>query len=307
MKTKQRNNKSRGIEAIKSRYGYFFVAPWLFGVVVFLVAPLFASLYYSFSNVSMTAEGLTPIFAGLKWYKYALLEDPDYIDLVVTSISQLFTSLPIILAVSLLLALVLNQEFRGRMFARAVFFLPVIISSGVVMTVLSEFTMTEGLTDSLGGSSGASSVMQAIDFEEILSGLQLPGIVNTLMTGYLSDLFNLLWSCGVQILLFVAGLQTIPAQLYEVSKVEGASSWEEFWYITVPMLGNTILLVGFYTMIELFVENCALVKKAAGYFREQVYDRSSAMLWLFFVVVGLVMAIVFLFYKKFCLNKWSDE
>ena len=296
----------KGIESLKSRYGYLFIAPWLFGAVVFLLGPLLSSIYYSFSDVSITAEGLTPTFVGLKWYKYALLEDPTFIDLAVSSLSELFTSLPIILAISLLLALVLNQKFHGRMLARAVFFLPVIISSGVVMNVLSSFTMTEGLTGSFSGETAAVSYMQVIDFEEILTMLQLPSALNSLMANYLSDLFNLLWSCGVQILLFVAGLQTIPAQLYEVSKVEGASKWEEFWYITIPMLGNTILLVGFYTMIELFVEKSALVTKATGYIREQVYDRSSAMLWLFFSAVGVVMTIVFLLYKRFCLRKWSD-
>lgn len=303
---KQRKKKVKGIESLKSRYGYLFIAPWLFGAVVFLLGPLLSSIYYSFSDVSITAEGLTPTFVGLKWYKYALLEDPTFIDLAVSSLSELFTSLPIILAISLLLALVLNQKFHGRMLARAVFFLPVIISSGVVMNVLSSFTMTEGLTGSFSGETAAVSYMQVIDFEEILTMLQLPSALNSLMANYLSDLFNLLWSCGVQILLFVAGLQTIPAQLYEVSKVEGASKWEEFWYITIPMLGNTILLVGFYTMIELFVEKSALVTKATGYIREQVYDRSSAMLWLFFSAVGVVMTIVFLLYKRFCLRKWSD-
>ena len=303
---KQRKKKVKGIESLKSRYGYLFIAPWLFGAVVFLLGPLLSSIYYSFSDVSITAEGLTPTFVGLKWYKYALLEDPTFIDLAVSSLSELFTSLPIILAISLLLALVLNQKFHGRMLARAVFFLPVIISSGVVMNVLSSFTMTEGLTGSFSGETAAVSYMQVIDFEEILTMLQLPSALNSLMANYLSDLFNLLWSCGVQILLFVAGLQTIPAQLYEVSKVEGASKWEEFWYITIPMLGNTILLVGFYTMIELFVEKSALVTKASGYIREQVYDRSSAMLWLFFSAVGVVMTIVFLLYKRFCLRKWSD-
>ena len=303
---KQRKKKVKGIESLKSRYGYLFIAPWLFGAVVFLLGPLLSSIYYSFSDVSITAEGLTPTFVGLKWYKYALLEDPTFIDLAVSSLSELFTSLPIILAISLLLALVLNQKFHGRMLARAVFFLPVIISSGVVMNVLSSFTMTEGLTGSFSGETAAVSYMQVIDFEEILTMLQLPSALNSLMANYLSDLFNLLWSCGVQILLFVAGLQTIPAQLYEVSKVEGGSKWEEFWYITIPMLGNTILLVGFYTMIELFVEKSALVTKASGYIREQVYDRSSAMLWLFFSAVGVVMTIVFLLYKRFCLRKWSD-
>lgn len=304
--TGTKRKKAVGLDTKKSRIGYYFLLPWIFGVLVFVVGPMFSSIYYSFSNVSITANGITPSFAGLKWYKYALIEDPDFIDIAVSSLSSFITALPIILSVSLLLALILNQPFKGRMFARSVFFLPVIISSGVIMEVLSGFTMSDELSNAVSGANTqVASYMQVIDFNEILVKLNLPDSINGLMVNYLSDLFNLIWSCGIQILLFIAGLQTIPTQLYEVSKVEGATSWEEFWFITVPMLRQTILLVGFYTMIELFVEKSELVIKAIGYLKEQVYDRSSAMLWLYFIAVGLVMCIVVLIYKKCCLDKWE--
>ena len=300
------NRRTKSLEKVKNRAGYYFTLPWVFGVLVFVVGPLFSSMYFSFSNTSITASGITPDFAGLKWYKYILLEDPDFIDVALSSLSSFITSLPIILSISLILAIILNQNFKGRMFARSIFFLPVIISSGVIMEVLSGFTMSEELTNSIGGSNmQVASYMEVIDFREILVKLNLPDSINTLMSEYLSDLFNLIWSCGIQILLFIAGLQTIPVQLYEVSKVEGASSWEEFWYITIPMLRQTILLVGFYTMIELFVEKSELVTWATGYLGDQVYDKSSAMLWLYFVAVGIVMAIVVFLYKKLCLDRWE--
>lgn len=299
--------KKRGIESIKQRYGYLFVAPWLFGIAVFVLKPLFLSFYYSFTDTKVVAGGISTSFSGLKWIKYLMVSDPDFIDDMVVSLSKMLTSLPIIVSLSMILAIVLNQKFKGRMIARSVFFLPVIISAGPVMTVLSSFTMNQELSNSFGASDIAATAtyMEVIDFQEILLSLNLPQSVNSFMSGYLSDTFNLIWSCGIQILLFVAGLQTIPAQLYEVSKVEGATKWEEFWYITIPMMGRTILLVSFYTMVDLFVENSVLVDKAIELMRKQVYDRCSATLWLYFIFVSAVMSIILLLYKRICLNRWE--
>lgn len=125
------------------------------------------------------------------------------------------------------------------------------------------------------------------------------------MSGYLENCINLIWNCGVPILLFVAGLQTIPEQLYEVGKVEGISVWEEFWYITVPMMGRIILLVLFYTMVELFIEKSNLIDWAVLRIRQQDYSMSSAMLWPYFLIVGAVIGAVIFLYSKLCLKKWE--
>lgn len=298
---------SRGIEAIKSKYGYLFVAPWLFGIAVFVLKPLCMSIYYSFTNVKVVEGGIATEFAGLKWIRYLLIEDADFIDQAVASLTDLITSLPIILSLSMILAIVLNQKFKGRLLARSVFFLPVIIASGPVMHVLAEFTMQEGLSSSFGAADApAATYMEVINFQDILIRLELPTAFNSFISGYLSDIFNLIWSCGVQILLFVAGLQTIPTQLYEVCRVEGASVWEEFWYITVPMLGRTILLVAFYTMVELFVENNAVVSRATTLIRKQVYDQCSAMLWMYFLLVGAAMGLLLFIYHRLCLKRWES-
>lgn len=298
---------SGGIESIKQKYGYLFVAPWLFGMLVFVLRPLVMSFYYSFANVKIVAGGTSAEFAGLKWIKTLLLKDADFIDQVAASLVSMLTSLPIILSLSMILAIVLNQKFKGRLLARSIFFLPVIINSGPVMSVLAANSMQSGLSSSFGaGETAAAEYMQVIDFQSILTQLNLPDNINSLMSGYLSDTFNLIWSCGVQILLFVAGLQTIPEQLYEVSKVEGASKWEEFWYITIPMMGRSILLVSFYTMVELFIEKGTVVKSAIGLMRKQVYDQCSAMLWLYFVLVGIVMGLLFFIYNRLCLKRWES-
>lgn len=147
--------------------------------------------------------------------------------------------------------------------------------------------------------------MNVIDFSALLERLELPDQISSLMQTYLSNTFNLIWSCGIPILLFVAGLQTIPAQLYEVGRVEGITAWEEFWYITVPMMGRIILLVIFYTMVDLFITNSPLVNDVITVIGRQDYSKSSAMIWPYFLIVGFVIGLVVIIYNRLCLKKWE--
>ena len=182
-----------------------------------------------------------------------------------------------------------------------------IIASGVIMYVLQSEYLSVPLFNMASGSEYEYGGM--IDFNEILSDLELPTQVLKLFSQYLSNVFGLIWSCGVQIILFISGLQSIPEQLYEVSKIEGATKWEEFWYLTIPMLKDVLLLVIVYTMIILFtaVDNPVIAQAYSIMRDSQVYDQSSAMLWAYFVLVGIVMGIVLWAYNRFCLKKWGGE
>jgi len=199
-----KQTKGKGIEAVKRRYGIMFVAPWVVGIILFVIIPIFTTFIYSISNVSIGPAGPEAKIIGFKHYYKLLFENATFVDQLVAAITDIFTSLPIIIALSLILAIILNQEFRGRMIMRGIFFLPVIISSGVVMSVLNGGSVTDM------GSSLSSDVTtvysEALDFTAILARLNLPTEVNELMQDYLSNTFNLIWSCGVQTLLFIAGL-----------------------------------------------------------------------------------------------------
>ncbi len=301
----KRFQRKTGIERLKARYGCQFVAHWVVGLVLFFIIPIVNSLRYSFSEMSVTGEGIHMAFAGIRHYRDMLVSNGSYINNLVAALADMFTSLPIIMALSLILAVVLNQKFRGRLAARAIFFLPVIIASGVVINILKSgyihaplFNVTSGAEYEYGG---------LIDFNEILSNLQLPQQVTALFSKYLSNVFDLIWSCGIQLVLFLSGLQSIPAQLYEVSKIEGATKWEDFWYLTVPMLKDVILLVLVYTMIELFtaIDNPVIAQAYSIMKNDQIYDSSSAMLWGYFLVVGAVMGLVLLIYNRCCLRRWE--
>ena len=116
----------------------------------------------------------------------------------------------------------------------------------------------------------------------------------------------LVWQSGIQIILFIAGLQSIPDLLYEVARVEGATKWEEFWFITLPMLGRTMFLVIVFTIVENITKsNNEIISHGYNFFNNMDYGRGSASLWFYFLVVGIIVAIVLFVYNKVFLKRWS--
>lgn len=299
------NNKKKykSIEQLKSRYGLMFVSPWIIGFIIFFAYPLIQSIWFSFSRVTLSVDGVQTRFVGIENYRYLLVEHPEYPDWLTSSFTTILYSLPIILLVSLVLALLLNQKFRGRIFFRALYFVPVIIASGVVVEIMfnttSDDLVTAGVNSSLTGS--------MFSIQDVTSWLDMPDSIATYVKLIINNIFDLLWSCGIQIVLFIAGLQSIPSTLYEASKVEGATKWEEFWFITFPMLGSVLLLVTVYTMVDLFTatRNNQLIDKAYRMMATGVYDETSAMLWIYFVVIGVFLGAVLFLYNRFLLRRWQ--
>jgi len=225
--------KYRSIEQLKSRYGYGFTAIWVIGFILFFAFPVIQSIYYSFADVAISAtDGVVVSFVGLKNFNYLFNEHPEYTKWLTADMSSILYSLPIILLVSLVLAILLNQKFKGRIIFRAVYFIPVIIASGAVLKLMFQ-TTSEELT-SAGVSTAITGSMFSI--EDIVGWLNIPDKIAQILKNIINNIFDLLWSCGIQTVLFIAGLQSIPATLYEASKVEGATKWEEFWFITFPSL-----------------------------------------------------------------------
>lgn len=301
MKLKRR--KSHGIEELKSRYGLMFILPWIIGLIMFFFVPIVQSLIYSFSDVAVGSNGVQTTWVGLEHYITLLKSDPDYTSLLTQSLGELAYSLPIILVLSLILAMILNQEFRGRLFFRALYFLPVIIASGYVMNLIF-MTTDESLTE-MGASAGMSSGL--ITVEDLTGALNFSDELAEVISNAINNIFNLIWSCGIQIVLFLSGLQSIPATLYEASRVEGATKWEEFWFITFPMLSRITLLVGIFTMVELFInERNPLIEDIYLKIRATQYDVPSAMIWFYFIIVAAVMGLIIFLFNKFILKRYES-
>lgn len=299
--------KKAGLEAKQQRAGYWFVLPFVLGSLFFFLVPLIQTLVYSFCEVNVTSDGIVCEFVGLKNYIYILTEDPYYLNFFPATFGQLAYSLPVIVSLSLILALLLNQKFYGRTAMRAIFFLPLIMSSaGILMAVRSS---------SFVGSVSASASMEQqglelIDFTGILASLNIPTQINSVISFILNNVINLIWNCSVQTILFLAGLQNISSSAYEAAKIEGANAWVSFWKITVPMLGNIISLVIVYTMICSFIGGAdgsmnLIVYFSNTYSNRQMYDISSASLWFYFIFIIGIIGGVLLLYRKFLLKKWE--
>lgn len=300
----QKSKKHKGIESLKSTYGRLFVLHWEIGLVLFFVMPLFQSFYYAFCDVSFSGGEYHFQYAALKNFDYAWNQNADFSNNVSLSITSIIGSLPVIVIISLILALLLNQNFKGRLFFRGLYFLPVIIASGVVIELL--FKTTTADVSSSGVSDSFAANMLQVD--DIMAWLSLPTEIGEYFGGLLNDIFNLVWNCGIQIVLFISGMQSIPDSLYEVSKVEGATKWEEFWFITLPMLARTLLLVIVFTIVELVTAKDNVVMSQAYTLMRGAassYGRASAMLWIYFIIVGLFMAIVMGLFTQLCLKRWD--
>ena len=294
--------KIRGVEKLKSRYGTYFVLPWCIGFILFFLLPLVQSFMYSFSDTTLISGGIELDFIGIKNFKSAIFEDPNYMDNLISGITSFFYTCPFILVISFVLAIILNQEFIGKTLFRGMYFIPVIIAGGVVM----ELMFNVGAGDITNTQMSTDLMDEMINVSTLISFFGLPSSISGVINDIMSNIMQMVWSSGVQIVLFIAGMQSVPDLLYEVAKVEGATKWETFWFVTFPMLSHVTVLVLVFTMVEHFtVKTDAVLTQAYNLMQTQVYGESSAMLWLYFIVVGIVMAIVLFGFYKLCVKRWE--
>ncbi|MDW8227684.1 MAG: sugar ABC transporter permease [Anaerolineales bacterium] len=264
--------------------GYGFVSIWIIGFIIFTLTPLIETFRYSLNKVIVSATGIELTFVGWQNYTHALFTDPTFIELLIEYVIETLVSVPIILIFSMIIALFLNLKLPGKGLFRTIFFLPVVITSGPVIRELV--------------SQGATSVPQIASSPAVLAFLeQLPRSLRTPTEYLLTSFILILWFSGVQILIYLAALQKIDRSIYEAAAIDGASSWEAFWKITLPSLSTTNVVVAIYTIITLshFAEN-----KIVRYIYAQTYDikggigYASAMSFLYFAALVLILLIVYL-------------
>ena len=286
----------------KQMYGRMFILPWEIGFVLFFLQPLVQSLVFVFSKVSVNFdEGVFETqWNGLGNIRYFLYEDTVYMDDLVESLTSFVYTIPLIVALSLIVGVLLNQKFKGRIVFRSIFFLPVIIATGVVMTYLQgDATANEMRSGSAAGN--------GIDISNILMSMNLSESISNTLLGFVNQIFDLFWDCGVQVVLFISGLQSIPEQLYEVCRVEGANKWEEFWYVTFPMLSGTTLLVIVFTAIEIFTDaGNAVMTYGFNLMKQNMWWQGPTSLWIYFALVGTILALAVLLIQKKLFAKWAN-
>lgn len=269
--------------------GLAFFSPWLVGFLLLTLFPLVYSLVISFSEVRIKVSGTELSFVGLSHYRYALLQDASFPTKLMESIFLIATGLPIVLVFSLIISLLLNQEFPGRSFYRLVFFLPVIIMSGPVLTQL----VNETDAMKLRLDSGILS-----QYLRMISPGRGQGRLFIL---FMDNLVRTLWFSGIQILVFLAVLQKIDRSMYEAAAIDGATGWEMFWRITLPYLRSTIIINAIYTIVEMgAVSSDPTNVKIMSHLLEvnRPFSYSAAMSWIYALAQLLLMGLATLLLFK---------
>ncbi len=292
------NGKTLTLKGRKARTGLLFVAPLIFGFIFLFAVPLFNSFMFSVGKIQLSPEGYSFKFLGFDNYKYIFFEHTTFIRSFLTTIKDVVLDTPLILVFSFFIAVLLNQKFKGRMWVRALFFLPVIISSGVVMRLDNQAYVESHIFHS-GSETGTvmSNMMGGIGLSDYLIKLGISeGLVDYLNTAS-EGIYSIINASGVQILILLSALQTIPESLYEASSIEGATAWENFWKITFPMLSPFILVTCVYTIIDSFLmvgsDTYNMTRLIESTVNEKLdFAVASAMSWIYFVAVGLILALI---------------
>lgn len=269
--------------------GMLFTLPWLIGFIFLFAVPLAQSFQFSLHELKLGESGLELEYLGWDNYKNAFYVHATFNRILTESVIGMAVNVPLIIFFSLFIATVLNQRFRGRSIARMIFFLPVIVSTGVISSLGWADYMSQAIGQTL--AEGGFSSLGSFELKGILYDMGMNrGLVN-----YLADavdrIYDIISSSGVQILIFLAGLQSIPLSLYEASRIEGATGYENFWKITFPMMAPLILTNVIYTIIDSFLNSrmASLLKETS--FKLFDFGLSAAMSWIYFGVIVLLLGL----------------
>ena len=283
-------------ESKKSLAGFLFVSIWVIGFIFFFLLPFLQSVRYSFSDIVLNPNGgYTLNFIGWKNYIKAFTTDAEFLPAVFSSLGAMLYQVPIIVLFSLFVAIILNQKFVGRTFVRGIFFIPIIVANGVILSIMNGDVLSQTIMQ---GSSSSTLFQSEFLYELMFKSGMSQEYVNGL-TGVVDSLFALIWKSGIQIIIFLAGLQTIADSMYEAAKIEGATGWETFWKITFPMISPMIILNLIFTIIDSFTDYNNVVMK---YINEQQIGMrlaySSTLGWIYFLMVAVIIVMVYLIINK---------
>ncbi len=291
-RAKQKRKAASALSTKQARAGYWFVLPWVIGVIYLFLVPVITSLIYSFSEVNVRAGGIKLDFTGIDNYIYIFRKSETFLPALLNSLKDMLYQVPIIAFFSMFIAQILNQKFVGRTFARVMFFLPVIIASGVILEILSLTGMSTNV--SLGETSNVFTFQEESVILKVLNQSGLSPTIIGYLKSLVSNIFDITWKSGIQILLYLSALQGIPKSYYEVSSMEGATAWEEYWKITFPLLSPMTLVCVVYTIIDSFtyyqnevmqlIDQNGIATGNAGI--------ASAMSWTYFVIIAVILLLI---------------
>ncbi len=275
-------------EQRRQYYGLGFMAPWLIGVSVFFIYPFLSAFYLTFCDISFSNEGLITEFSGLDNIKNVYVTQSYPIQCITKALGRSVVNLVVITLLSLFIAVLLNQNFKGRGVARTVFAIPVIVASGTLMMLFKSDLSASSMMEE------ASTIFNGTGMEQILLSFGLSSDLIEGFVGLINTALDLIWRCGVQILLFLSGMQSIPAYLNEVSDIDGATAWQKFWKITFPLITPIMLINAVYTLVEAssYYDN-PVMKEIGWRFDELKFGYCNALGMGYCIVTLILIAIVY--------------
>lgn len=311
--TPKKRKRGASLDVRKARAGWVFVLPFVLSFIIIYLPIVIDSIKYSFNKIKIgQGGGYTLEFVGWENYQEALFVDPSFVQKLTSGIQQLIFDIPAIVIFSLFIAVLLNQKMVGRAAFRAIFFIPVIISTGIIDKIDQANTMLDYMEDVESGINDGSNqnttneILSAVDIERLFENMKVGTELVDYVVSMVNNIYNIINRSGVQMLIFLAGLQSISPAIYESCEIDGATAWETFWKITFPMISPMILVNAIYTVIDSFTSQSNTVMA----YISDVYDKaggnvlSSAMAWIYFLIVlaiiGVVAALMsgYVFYQK---------
>ena len=300
LKSDLRKKHVRNLMDRKNRAGYLFIAPFLFGMLFIFLPALAESFKYSLEFAAIKFNYVEQEYIGFENYVEAVTNDTDFLPMLYSAIRGTLVDLVVILFFSFFIANVLNQKFIGRGAARTIFFLPVLVATGIIAgadvnNMATSFFSSSSNTGESISTAFSGNVSSFFDLRSLLESANLNSTLTGVIIYAVDNTYSVVNSSGVQILIFISALQSIPSSLFEASKVEGATKWEEFWKITFPILTPMILVNIVYTIIDSFtnpkyeilqyiLDNSFTHSRGIGY--------ACAMSWMFFVIILLCLGII---------------
>lgn len=285
-----------GLTKQRSVIGYIFILPFILGFLFFMVKPLGQSLKMALSDVALSITGFSITWNNFANFKRAFTVDPEFNRMLVESITtMIFRSLATIVF-SFFVSLILNQKFKGRALVRSIFFMAVILSSGVLVgleynnSLMAELKAT---IEEAGNSNTITAVLEQILVSNTGGVNGISGKVFKTLFEIIDSIYEVAMASGIQIIIFLSGLQNISPSMYEAADIEGCTSWESLWKITVPMVSPLLLVCWIYTIIDFFMktDNQIMEKINDMMIIQLNYGYSSALAWIYFLVVMVLIGI----------------
>ena len=309
----KKRKRIASLDARKARAGWVFVLPFALCFVLIYLPIIINSVTFSFSKITFLKGSYLLEFVGFKNYSEALFVDTAFVKTLTSGIQQLIFDIPAIVIFSLFMAVLLNQKLVGRAAFRAIFFIPVIIATGLIDQIdqsnamLDYMNTTESGINDGSGQNATGDILSIVDIEKLFQNMKVGTELVEYVVTLVNNIYNIINRSGVQMLIFLAGLQSISPAIYESCSIDGASSWETFWKITFPMISPMILVNAIYTVIDSFTSQSNVVMT----YITKVYTDStggwvlsSAMAWIYFLIVFVIIGVVaallstYVFYQK---------